>query len=67
MYDEREESTCPPYHPCADNDDDVDPVQELLHERGREKRGVETPEECSGFLLNILKRARTRGCSWVIG
>jgi hypothetical protein len=27
-----------PYHPCADVDDDAEPVQGPLHKRGRAKR-----------------------------
>ena len=55
MYDEIEESACPPYHPCADNDVDVHPVQELLHVRGREKRGWKLLRSVQVFIEHFIK------------
>lgn len=39
----------PPYHPCADNDDNVEHVKRLSYIRGERSGGRKNPDGCSGF------------------
>ena len=43
----------PPYRPCAESDDDVVPVQEVLHYGASQSGGGENPVERSGSLKTV--------------